>query len=397
MKKILFVGSGVFQLDGILRAKEMGFYTIAMDGNPNAFGKNYVDEFYHIDICDKEVVLQKAKEVGIDAVVAIASEVSLESTAYVADQLNLRGYKTKHIEISHNKDKYYSLFAANSINVPQTFVYEGEETIKQLDINKYIIKPSQGSGSRGVKIVEDEKAFDMTNYLNNYLKRGEKALIQEFVCGKELTIDGFVINHTFHLLSISQESNDESKGHTFSSELVFPPVWMNDKIKKELWQICSNIVKALDLKENGPMHLEILNTDDNKFYVIDFSLRGGGFDLFTKIDKIVTGFDPLELYLKSAVGEEIFDIPTIPKDQNIATLIFFYPENAGTVKSIEGLELEGMHNDYYFKTTYHIGEHVAKPESGNQRLAYLICWNKDRDALKERQEEIKSQIKFVIE
>lgn len=396
-KRILFVGAGFFQCDGIIRANDMGYYTIAMDGNPKAAGKDVADEFIHIDICDKEKVLKAAKGLNIDAVAAVASEASLDSTAYVTTQLGLPGYTSEMIDISHNKDAYYELFTKNAINVPHTVIYNGNDSVKNLKPGKYIIKPSKGSGSRGVKIVKDPAHFNFDEYIKGYLHADEKAIIQEFIVGKEMTIDGFVHNKQFHLLSVSQEQNDELKGYTFSSELLFPPAWVTRIHLETIWDICNRIVQSLNLTEDGPMHLEILKTDEDKFYVIDFSLRGGGFDLFTKIDTILSGVDALGLYLKAISGEEIKEeIPLIAEFKNVVGLSFFYPEDKGFIKSIRGKELEGKHESYYLHFLYEEGEFVKKPESGSQRLAYLISWSQTRDGLLAVQKDIKEKISFEV-
>jgi len=396
-KRILFVGAGFFQCDGIARANEMGYYTIAMDGNPKAAGKEIADEFIHIDICNKETVLEAAKKLNIDAVATVASEASLNSTAYVATQLGLPGYTSEMIDISHNKDAYYGLFEKSGINVPMTVVYQGEDTVKDLKSGKYIVKPSKGSGSRGVKIISDPAHYNFEEYINSYLHSDEKAIIQEFIVGREMTIDGFVHNKQFHLLSVSQEQNDESKGYTFSSELVFPPAWVTKEHLKAIWDICNGIVQCLVLNQDGPMHLEMLKTDDDKFYVIDFSLRGGGFDLFTKIDSIMSGVDALGLYLKAISGAEITEeIPLLADFKNVVGLSFFYPDDKGYIKSIKGKNLEGMHNNYYLHFLYEEGEFVKKPESGSQRLAYLICWAENREQLLDVQKKVKEQISFEV-
>ena len=396
-KRILFVGAGFFQCDGIIRANEMGYYTIAMDGNPKAAGKDVADEFIHIDICDKEKVLKAAKGLNIDAVAAVASEASLDSTAYVTTQLGLPGYTSEMIDISHNKDAYYELFTKNAINVPHTVIYNGNDSVKDLKPGKYIVKPSKGSGSRGVKIVKDPAHFNYDEYIKGYLHADEKAIIQEFIVGKEMTIDGFVHNKQFHLLSVSQEQNDESKGYTFSSELLFPPAWVTRKHLETIWDICNRIVQSLNLTEDGPMHLEMLKTDEDQFYVIDFSLRGGGFDLFTKIDRLISGVDALGLYLKAISGEEIKEeIPLIAEFKNVVGLSFFYPDDKGFIKSIKGKELEGKHENYYLHFLYEEREFVKKPESGSQRLAYLISWSETYEGLLAVQKDVKEKISFEV-
>lgn len=43
MKKLLVLAAGILQLPVIKKAKEMGIFVIAADGNPNAVGLKYAD------------------------------------------------------------------------------------------------------------------------------------------------------------------------------------------------------------------------------------------------------------------------------------------------------------------------------------------------------------------
>ena len=62
MKKILIIGAGFLQSFIVRKAKEMGYYTIAIDKNPASVGFSYADEYGVIDIVDKESCLEFAKE-----------------------------------------------------------------------------------------------------------------------------------------------------------------------------------------------------------------------------------------------------------------------------------------------------------------------------------------------
>ena len=44
-KNLLILGAGIDQLPGIQKAKDLGCYTIVLDGNPNSIGKEISDEF----------------------------------------------------------------------------------------------------------------------------------------------------------------------------------------------------------------------------------------------------------------------------------------------------------------------------------------------------------------
>ena len=45
MKTVLCLGASIMQIEAIKKAKEMGYYTIAVDYDRNAAGRDLADEF----------------------------------------------------------------------------------------------------------------------------------------------------------------------------------------------------------------------------------------------------------------------------------------------------------------------------------------------------------------
>jgi len=393
MKKILIVGAGEFQTQGIIESKKLGYFTIAMDGNPDAVGKKYADKFIPIDIRDKEKCLDWAKQFKIDGVVSIATEVAVETVAYISEKMNLTGNSFRVVTLSHDKAEYYKKLREIGLSIPITFPYS-PENVKKIPTDLIIMKPSKGSGSRGVQRLLKNQIYNVIkSYSKKYIIDDEKVLVQEYIKGKELTVDGFINNETFSLLAVSEEMNDPRYGNTFSSELIFPPVWIDDLTINKIKLACMRICKEFNVKF-GPIHLEFKLTDSGNLYIIDFSLRGGGFDVFTKIIKLTSGVDILSLYLKASLGEKVF-IPTINEFKPV-TLSFIYPETEGYIEKINGMKLEGIHSDYCLFFNYKKGEWIDKPESGKQRIGYYICWGIDFKEVIKIRNKIKARIKIII-
>ena len=62
MKRLLFLGAGFLQDFVIRKAKEMGYYVLVLDADPNAIGFRHADEYAVINIVDEEACLAYAKE-----------------------------------------------------------------------------------------------------------------------------------------------------------------------------------------------------------------------------------------------------------------------------------------------------------------------------------------------
>lgn len=67
-KRLLVIGAGFLQSFIIKKAKEMGIYVLALDGDKDAEGFKYADEFEIIDITNFEKCLKYAQEKFIDGV-----------------------------------------------------------------------------------------------------------------------------------------------------------------------------------------------------------------------------------------------------------------------------------------------------------------------------------------
>ena len=91
MKKLLVLAAGILQIPVIKKAREMGYYVIAADGNPAAVGLPLADKAIVANITDEEVMLRIAREEQIDGVIHPCSEVSMNVMGRINDELSLSG------------------------------------------------------------------------------------------------------------------------------------------------------------------------------------------------------------------------------------------------------------------------------------------------------------------
>ena len=61
MKKLMILGAGILQLPAILKAREMGIETVAVDMDPNAVGFAHADTALVISTIDTPNVLKAAR------------------------------------------------------------------------------------------------------------------------------------------------------------------------------------------------------------------------------------------------------------------------------------------------------------------------------------------------
>ena len=91
MKRILFLGGAPTQVPPIEYALKQGYYVITCDYLPDNPGHKLAHEYHNVSTTDKEDVLRLANSLGIDGIVAYASDPAAPTAAYVAEQLELPG------------------------------------------------------------------------------------------------------------------------------------------------------------------------------------------------------------------------------------------------------------------------------------------------------------------
>ena len=89
-KKLLVLAAGILQLPVIKKAKELGIYVIAADGNPNAVGLKYADKALVVNITSEEEVLRALRDEQIDGVIHPCSEVSMNVMGELMMSLGFR-------------------------------------------------------------------------------------------------------------------------------------------------------------------------------------------------------------------------------------------------------------------------------------------------------------------
>ena len=120
-KKLLVLAAGILQIIVIKKAKAMGYYVIAADGNPNACGFQYADKAICANITDEEEMLRIAREEEVDGVIHPCSEVSMNVMGRINDELGLAGITREQAIRATNKHLMREAFEKGNAPSPKSF------------------------------------------------------------------------------------------------------------------------------------------------------------------------------------------------------------------------------------------------------------------------------------
>lgn len=366
-KKLAIIGASYLQLPLVEKAKEMGVETICFAWEDGAVCKDLCDRFYPVSTVDKEEILRICRDEKIDGITTIASDVATLTVCYVAEQMGLVGNPDKYSQTTTNKFLMRQCFMEHCIPSPNFCESNGTvpETVRSF-LFPVIVKPTDRSGSRGVEKVENVSGVSKALERACSESFQKKAIIEEFVDGREISVESISFAGQHYVLQITDKVTTEAP---FFVELEHhQPSSLPEDIKSQVKKIVLHALDALHI-QYGASHSELKITEDKDIRVIEIGARMGGDFIGSDLVKLSTGYDFLKGVIEVALGD--FHEPVITEHQYSG--VYFLSKETERLKPIienwqshpEIVEAEVTNNEL---------RHI---ECSGDRSGYLIYKSKE--------------------
>lgn len=291
--KLAVIGASIGQLPICMKAKEMGIEVHCFAWSKGAVCKDVVDYFYPISIVEKDAIVNICRNLHVDGVVSNASELTAEVVAYVAEKLGLNG--TPYSILYQLHDKYFVRQLASKVVNLERIKYYKFEGIDQ-NIYPCVVKPCGGSAKVGVSFVKNRKQFkEAVEYANS--TAGSAIIVEEFISGKELSIESISFKGKHQIIQITDK--DSSSAPHFVELGHHQPAAISECLKRKIEQMIPNLLNTIGYT-NGASHIEI-KYNEEKLYLIEVNLRGGGDEISNKLVQMSTGIDYLRCMIEVAL------------------------------------------------------------------------------------------------
>ena len=321
MKKLAIIGASYLQLPLVKKAKEMGIESICFAWEEGAVCKDMCDRFYPVSTVDKEEILRICREIKIDGITTIASDVAVLTVNYVAEQMGLIGNPDKYSQVATNKFLMRQCFMEHKVPSPKFCLTEGEIP-EIMDTFRYpvIVKPTDRSGSRGVEKVNNREGLQAAIKRASKESFQKKAVIEEFVEGREISVESISFEGKHYVLQITDKVTTEAP---FFVELEHhQPSTLPEGIKNKVKSIVLNALDALHIRY-GASHAELKITKECDIRVIEIGARMGGDFIGSDLVRLSTGYDFLKGIINVAFGQ--FEEPQLT-EHNCSGVYFLCKE-----------------------------------------------------------------------
>lgn len=301
-QKIAIIGASYLQEPLIQKAKARGIETHVFAWAADDVGEKSADYFYPISITEKEEILEKCKEIGIDGICTIASDLAAVTVGFVANELGLVGNTMESVLMSTNKHLMRQCFEKNGDPSPKSILVNNMDDLKDVKLDyPIIVKPTDRSGSRGIT-----KLYNSDGLIEAIERAVEKsfencALVEEFVTGKEYSVEYISWKGKHSFLSLTQKYTTGAPNFIETGHLE--PALVDSVTIEKVRKIVEHALDTLGI-EYGASHSEIKISDTGEIKIIEIGARMGGDNIGSSLVNLSTGYDFVSGVIDVSLGIE---------------------------------------------------------------------------------------------
>ena len=369
------LGGGFLQKYVIRKAKTMGYYVLCLDADPNAVGFDIADEHAVINIVDEEACLAYARDKQVDGVLTAATDFSVLTMSRIAEELHLPGINYQSAKVIKNKALVRKrLFEANADDTGISYEIDSVEDIADiLPKIKFpvMMKPVDGSGSRGASKVEKTEDFVKAAEFAMNGSITHRAVAEPFIEGKEYGVESFVDNGVIHVLGVMQKDMTlppyyAELGHAIPSGLT-PE--LETKVKSCVYRA----IFALGVN-HGSVNMDLLITNEGNVHIVDVGARMGGNLIGSHIIPMGTGIDYMGNMIRAAVGDATNWKPEWQPKPVATKLLALTP---GIIKKLPNFDQIAAEYNVQIEHHLHVGDTITPYRTNLDGCGYVVAHDID--------------------
>ena len=263
-----------------------------------------------------------------------------------------------------------------------------------------VVKPLILSASCGVIRADDRAAFVaafrrvaallMRLGLAETDEAARHILVEEFVPGREVALEGLLTNGELRVLALFDKP-DPLDGPFFEETLYVTPSRLPAGTQADIASCAARAASALGLRE-GPIHGE-LRVNSDGIWVIEVAARTIG-GRCSRTLRFTAGMSLEELILRHALR---MDLPPLDGRQEPAGVMMLPIPRAGILKAVHG-EAEAMRipGIQELAITAQPGQELVPLPEGTRYLGFLIARGDTAEAVESALREAHRKLEFVI-
>ncbi len=345
-----------------------------------------------------------AQQYPINGVVGVDDRTALVAAA-IATKLKLNGNPV-HAAIAAS-DKYLQrqLLAKATVPIPRFVLRELDEdpaTIAKSIAYPCVLKPVRLSASRGVIRADNPQSFASAHARLRAIladpetaaacgDRARQYLIEEFIPGYEVAVEGLVVNRRLHVLAIFDKP-DPLDGPFFEETIYVTPSQVPTGLQKAITDCADRAVRALGITE-GAIHAE-LRYNERGPWLIELAARPIG-GRCSAVLRFGTGVTLEEIIVRHALG---MPIPSLQRERQAAGVMMIPIPRAGTLQEVRGVaQAKAVPLVEDVQITAHPGERLVPFPEGSRYPGFIFARGETPAMVEAALRDAHRRLEFVLD
>ena len=361
-----------------------------------------------LDFFDPERASEQARkfasEFPIDAIIPVDEDTAVVA-ASIADALRVNNNSVDAALTAKNKYRMRDVLDRNGVQVPRFWSLSLDDDPREVAARvsyPCVVKPVFLSTSRGVMRADNEEEFaGVVRRLDGIVsdpklaRRGgalaREALIEEFIPGFEVAVEGLITDGEFRMLAIFDKP-DPLDGPFFEETIYVTPSRLSTELQQQIIETTAAATRAMGLTK-GPVHAE-LRVNELGAWVIEVAARAIG-GLCSRALRFDNAMSLEELIIRHALGE---DTESISRESGAAGVMMIPIPHAGILREVLGVDqARAVANIEDIVITAHITQHIQPPPEGASYLGFIFSRAATPDRVESALREAHAKLEFLIE
>jgi len=388
-------------------ASKLGVEIAAASERPSTLQTTNPQGLLTLDLLSPERAARQAREFAkkfpIDAVVPVDEDTAVVA-ASVAEALGLQQNPVEAAITAKNKLRMREVLSANGVRVPRFWSFSLDDDPREIAAQvtyPCVVKPVFLSTSRGVMRADNQDEFvsvvtrlDKIVTEPNIVRRGgalsRQALVEEFIPGFEVALEGLATNDEFRMLALFDKP-DPLDGPFFEETIYVTPSRLNQEVQRQIVGTTADAIRAMGLR-NCPIHAE-LRLNESGAWIIEVAARAIG-GLCSRTLRFGEGVSLEELIIRHSLGE---NVDNLERERLAAGVMMIPIPRAGTLREVRGVdEAKEVDDIEDVIITAHITQTVLPPPEGASYLGFIFSRAETPDRVEAALREAHGKIEFII-
>ena len=381
---------------------------VAASEQPSTLASKNPEGLLTLDFSEPERAARQARDFAnqfpIDAVIPVDEDTAV-AAASVAQGLNLRHNPVEAAITAKNKHRMRETLSRSGVQVPRYWHFSLDEDPPDVAARvtfPCVVKPVFLSTSRGVMRADNEEEFaGVVRRLERIVgdpklaRRGgllaREALVEEFIPGVEVAVEGLVTDGQFRPLAIFDKP-DPLDGPFFEETIYVTPSRLTRDVQDQIVETTAAATRAMGLTK-GPVHAE-LRVNEQGAWVIEVAARAIG-GLCSRALRFDGGMSLEELIIRHALGH---DVMGVERESQAAGVMMIPIPRAGILREVLGVDAANDVADVEdVVITAHVTQEILPPPEGASYLGFIFSRAETPDRVEAALREAHATLEFLID